>query len=134
MYFIKIKGKDLYLNIDTKINDPFNCINITLSKTPHIWLYNQNDKIIKNYQTKGIIIQKYHGWVPEISNIILLNNNTYNIYFKPIIWDYKDFILSTIINNVRYVLCVNNDNNIILKKENIILHFYEQWDFIPFKK
>ena len=133
MYYIKIKDKDLYLNIDTRINDQFNCINITLSKTPHLWVYNNNDKIIINYQTKGVIIHKYHGWVPETSNIVLLNDNTYDISFKPIIWEYKDFILSTIINNVKYVLCVNNDNNIILKKENN-LHFSQEWDFIPFKK
>lgn len=134
MYYIKIKDKDLYLNIDTRINDQFNCINITLSKTPHLWVYNNNDKIIINYQTKGVIIHKYHGWVPETSNIVLLNDNTYDISFKPITWEYKDFILSTIINNVKYVLCVNNDNNIILKKENFILPFSQQWEIILFKK
>ena len=58
--------------------------------------------------------------------------NTFDIYFKPLIWDYKDFILSTIINNVKYVLCVNNDNNIILKKNN--LHFSQEWELIQFKK
>ena len=82
MYYIKIKDKDLYLNIDTRINDQFNCINITLSKTPHLWVYNNNDKIIINYQTKGVIIHKYHGWVPETSNIVLLNDNTYDISFR----------------------------------------------------
>ena len=133
MYYIKLKDKDLYLNINTKINDKFYCINVTLSKLPHLWLYNQDDKIITNYQTKGNIIHKYHGWLPETSNIILLNDITFDIYFKPLIWDYKDFILSTIINNVKYILCVNNDNNIILKKENN-LHFSQEWDFIPFKK
>jgi len=134
MYYIKLKDKDLYLNINTKINDKFYCINVTLSKLPHLWLYNQDDKIITNYQTKGNIIHKYHGWLPETSNIILLNDITFDIYFKPLIWDYKDFILSTIINNVKYILCVNNDNNIILKKENLMLPFSQQWDIILFKK
>ena len=134
MYYIKLKDKDLYLNINTKINDKFYCINVTLSKLPHLWLYNHDDKIITNYQTKGNIIHKYHGWLPETSNIILLNDNTFDIYFKPLIWDYKDFILSTIINNVKYILCVNNDNNIILKKENIMLPFSQEWDIILFKK
>ena len=32
------------------------------------------------------------------------------------------------------VLCVNNDNNIILKKENFILPFSQQWEIILFKK
>ena len=132
MYYIKLKDKDLYLNINTKINDQFYCINVTLSKLPYLWLYNQDDKIIANYQTKGNIIHKYNGWIPETSNIILLNDNTFDIYFKPLIWDYKDFILSTIINNVKYVLCVNNDNNIILKKNN--LHFSQEWELIQFKK
>ena len=71
MYYIKLKDKDLYLNINTKINDQFYCINVTLSKLPYLWLYNQDDKIITNYQTKGNIIHKYNGWIPETSNIIL---------------------------------------------------------------
>ena len=130
MFHIKPKGKDIFLDINIKNNDPFNCINITLSKSPHIWIYNKKDKIIKNNQTNGILIHKYHGWIPDAMNILLLNKNDYDIYFKPIEWDYQENILSTIINNKKYVLCVNNDNNILLKKTNINSSIH-QWDLIP---
>ena len=130
MFHIKPKGKDIFLDINIKNNDPFNCINITLSKSPHIWNYNIKDKIIKNNQTNGILIHKYHGLIPDAMNILLLNKNDYDIYFKPIEWDYQENILSTIINNKKYVLCINNDNNILLKKTNINSSIH-QWDLIP---
>ena len=129
MFHIKPKGKDIFLDINIKNNDPFNCINITLSKSPHIWIYNKKDKIIKNHQTNGTLIHKYHGWIPDAMNILLLNKNDYDIYFKPILWDYQGNTLSTIINNKKFFLCVNNDN-ILLKKTNITSSIH-QWDLIP---
>ena len=45
----------------------------------------------------GYIIQKYQGWTPEISNILFLNKNNYNIDFQPILWDYKDTLLTTVL-------------------------------------
>ena len=95
IYCIKNKDNGLYMNINNKKKDAFNTMDIILTSEPCHWVFNEKDKIIRNIQVGGYIIQTYHGWMPDTSNILLLNENSYDICFKPLMWEYEDFLLST---------------------------------------
>ncbi len=133
IYCIKNKGNGLYMNINNKTNDAFNTMNIILTSEPCHWVFNEKDKIIRNIQVGGYIIQTYHGWMPDTSNILLLNENSYDICFKPLMWEYDDFLLSTTVRGIKYILCINGDNQIILKRENLNIPVLQEWDLIQNK-
>ena len=133
IYHIKNRENGLYININNKTNDAFNTMDIVLTDEPCQWVFNEKDKIIKHTQTGGYIVQKYRGWMPDTSNILLLNENSYDICFKPLIWEYNDFLLSTEVYGIQYNLCVNSDNNIILKRTNLNLPVLQNWELIQKK-
>lgn len=130
IFYIKNKNNGLFMSINNKTNDALNTMDIILTDKPCQWEFNEKDKIIRDSQTGGYIIQKYLGWMPDTSDILLLNENSYDICFKPLLWEYSDFLLSTIIYGIKYNLCVNSDNQIILKKNTLNLPVLPEWVFI----
>tara|TARA_B100000686_G_C16655763_1_gene898072 strand:- start:536 stop:949 length:414 start_codon:yes stop_codon:yes gene_type:complete len=133
IYYIKNRENGLYIGLNNKTNDVFNTMDIVLTDEPCQWVFNGKDKIIKHTQTGGYIVQKYRGWMPDTSNILLLNKNSYDICLKPLLWEYADFFLSTEVYGIQYNLCVNSDNNIILKRSNLKLPVLQNWELIQKK-
>ena len=131
IHYIRNRNNGLYIGINNKKNDALNTMDVILTDEPYEWEFKEKNKIIKDAQTGGYIIQKYHGWRPDTSNILLINKNSYDICFKPILWEYDNFLLSTVIYGIQYNLCINNDNHVILKRENLNLPVHQDWELVP---
>ena len=107
-----------YLNYEENCSSALKISNIICSEEKkHSWIFSGNK--LQNNETKGYLTKKYHGWTPDLSNILLQNKHDYDIEIKSLEWKYLNEELTTTIDGIEYILCKSIDShNIIIKRHN----------------
>ena len=100
-------------------------------KKSQLWFYNTEQKTIQHVETNGFLSFPFHGWTPTRSNIILQKD--YILNFRPLYWEYDDGILLTTVDEEKFILGKDCNQNIVLQKNNN--HYIRdllgvKWDFI----
>ena len=117
MYFIYCNGHYLYHN---KIpNDPFHRSTVSCSEskgiTNHLWDIN-GDNSIHGLNGENII-SNHIGWISERSNILLLGEHDYDLIINPLKMIYNLGKIYTIINEIKYLLIKDSNNNILIMRD-----------------
>ena len=117
MYFIYCNGH--YLNHNKIPNDPFHRSSVSCSEsksiTNHLWNINEDNSI---HGLNGeIIISNHIGWMSERSNILLLGEHDYDLIIYPLKMIYNLGKIYTIINEIKYLLIKDSNNNILIMRD-----------------
>ncbi len=127
-----LKNKTSYLGINNEKNE-LNCHTIICTQDQptisNLWYYDSTNKCIKHHQTDGCIIQKYEGWMPYRSNVLLQLPHDYDIEINKLSFQYDSNDLFTNINDKCYRLSLDNDKNVVLQ-EGMDGISNEKWDII----
>ena len=117
MYFIYCNGH--YLNHKKNHNDPFNRSMVSCSEskdiTNQLWNINE-DNSINGFNGENII-SNHIGWMSERSNILLLGEHDYDLIIYPLKMIYNLGKIYTIINEIKYLLIKDSNNNILIMRD-----------------
>ena len=108
-----------YLTHDKVHTDPLNRSNVSCSEsnssTNQLWVINEDNSI--NGLNGEKVISNHIGWIPERSNILLLGEHDYDLIIYPLKLIYNLGKIYTIINEIKYLLIKDSNNNILIMRD-----------------